>query len=267
MTLRLGEIVMDCADHEAVVAFWLEAMGDYRRVDVNEQYVAIAPTERAVGRPAILFQKVPEREDGQEPRPHGPARRVDGGRGRAARGARRDVHRGARAGRRHPLDGDGRPRGQRVLRLGRLRPRPRRGRPRGPLAWASSSTQPRRPSPGRSRDPGTRRRRPRGRCRPAAAASRRPRRGDPGSARGRRAPRRRTASRRRRRPSRHPPRRRSGPPRGYRRCPSRPGYPAAVAPVNANEDSRTDGTTLAPRNPRRQRRSRLTASTLARASR
>jgi hypothetical protein len=60
MTLRLGEIVIDCADHEVVVAFWLAAMGDYVRVEVNEQYVAIAPAEPAIGRPAILFQKVPE---------------------------------------------------------------------------------------------------------------------------------------------------------------------------------------------------------------
>ena len=60
MTLRLGEIVIDCADHETVVAFWLAAMGDYARADVNEQYVAIAPAEPSIGRPAILFQKVPE---------------------------------------------------------------------------------------------------------------------------------------------------------------------------------------------------------------
>jgi hypothetical protein len=60
MTLRLGEIVIDCADHVVVVPFWLEALGDYQRVEVNEQYVAIAPLERAVGRPPILFQKVPE---------------------------------------------------------------------------------------------------------------------------------------------------------------------------------------------------------------
>jgi hypothetical protein len=60
MTLRLGEIVIDCADHEVVVPFWLAAMGDYRRIDVNEQYVAVAPVEPAVGRPALLFQKVPE---------------------------------------------------------------------------------------------------------------------------------------------------------------------------------------------------------------
>ena len=60
MTLRLGEIVIDCAGHDTVVAFWLAAMGDYMRVDVNGQYVAIAPVERAAGRPTILFQKVPE---------------------------------------------------------------------------------------------------------------------------------------------------------------------------------------------------------------
>ncbi len=60
MTLKLGEIVIDCADHEVVVAFWLAALGDYVRHDVNEQYVAIAPAERAIGRPALLFQKVPE---------------------------------------------------------------------------------------------------------------------------------------------------------------------------------------------------------------
>jgi predicted enzyme related to lactoylglutathione lyase len=60
MALRVGEIVIDCADHEVVVPFWLAAMGDYARHDQNEQYVAIAPTERAIGRPVILFQKVPE---------------------------------------------------------------------------------------------------------------------------------------------------------------------------------------------------------------
>ncbi len=60
MTLRLGEIVIDCADHDTLVAFWLEAMGDYARHDVNDQYVAIAPVERAIGRPTLLFQKVPE---------------------------------------------------------------------------------------------------------------------------------------------------------------------------------------------------------------
>jgi hypothetical protein len=65
VTLRLGEIVIDCADHEAVVPFWLAALGGYERHEVNEQYVAIVPVERAIGRPAILFQKVPEPKVGK----------------------------------------------------------------------------------------------------------------------------------------------------------------------------------------------------------
>lgn len=62
MSLRLGEIVIDCADHDVVVPFWIAAMGDYERHDTNEQYVAIVPRERETGRPVILFQKVPERK-------------------------------------------------------------------------------------------------------------------------------------------------------------------------------------------------------------
>ncbi len=62
MTLRVGEVVIDCADHEVVVPFWIAAMGGYERRDVNEQYVAIVPAEREAGRPPILFQKVPERK-------------------------------------------------------------------------------------------------------------------------------------------------------------------------------------------------------------
>jgi hypothetical protein len=60
VTLRVSEIVIDCASHEAVVDFWLAALGGYRRTEVNEQYVAITPDEPGIGRPAILFQKVPE---------------------------------------------------------------------------------------------------------------------------------------------------------------------------------------------------------------
>jgi hypothetical protein len=60
VTLRVGEVVIDCADHDTVVRFWVEAMGDYQRHDENEQYVAIVPSEKAMGRPVILFQKVPE---------------------------------------------------------------------------------------------------------------------------------------------------------------------------------------------------------------
>ncbi len=60
MALRVTEIVIDCADHEVVVPFWLAAMEGYQRQAVNEQYVAIVPLEPAIGRPPILFQKVPE---------------------------------------------------------------------------------------------------------------------------------------------------------------------------------------------------------------
>jgi predicted enzyme related to lactoylglutathione lyase len=60
MALRVGEVVIDCADHEAVVPFWMAALGDYTRHATNEQYVAIVPVEESAGRPVILFQKVPE---------------------------------------------------------------------------------------------------------------------------------------------------------------------------------------------------------------
>lgn len=60
MALRLTEIVIDCADHGAVVDFWAAAMG-YERREVNEQYVALVPPPPvAPGRPPLLFQKVPE---------------------------------------------------------------------------------------------------------------------------------------------------------------------------------------------------------------
>ncbi len=60
MTLRVTEVVIDCADHGAVVDFWAAAMG-YERREVNEQYVALVPPSPATpGRPPLLFQKVPE---------------------------------------------------------------------------------------------------------------------------------------------------------------------------------------------------------------
>src|SRR4051812_4960993 len=60
MSLRVKEVVIDCAAHGAVVDFWQAAL-DYERHDVNEQYVSLVPSERGVaGRPPILFQKVPE---------------------------------------------------------------------------------------------------------------------------------------------------------------------------------------------------------------
>ena|SRR5690349_24944 len=57
--LRVSEVVIDCAAHEAVVDFWAAAFG-YERREVNEQYVALVPPSRELGRPPILFQKVPE---------------------------------------------------------------------------------------------------------------------------------------------------------------------------------------------------------------
>ena len=60
MSLRVSEVVIDCADHGEVVEFWAAALG-YERREVNEQYVALAPPAPAEpGRPPILFQKVPE---------------------------------------------------------------------------------------------------------------------------------------------------------------------------------------------------------------
>ena len=57
--LRVTEVVIDCADHGQVVDFWAAALG-YERREVNEQYVALVPPTREVGRPPLLFQKVPE---------------------------------------------------------------------------------------------------------------------------------------------------------------------------------------------------------------
>jgi hypothetical protein len=60
MTLRMTEVVIDCADHGAVVDFWQAALG-YERHEVNEQYLALSPAgEPQPGRPPILFQVVPE---------------------------------------------------------------------------------------------------------------------------------------------------------------------------------------------------------------
>ena len=59
MSLRVSEVVIDCADHGAVVDFWAAALG-YERREVNEQYVALVPPAAEIGRPAILFQLVPE---------------------------------------------------------------------------------------------------------------------------------------------------------------------------------------------------------------
>jgi hypothetical protein len=60
VVLRVSEIIIDCAEHGAVVDFWVAAMG-YERHDENDQYVFLVPPDRGVaGRPVIGFQKVPE---------------------------------------------------------------------------------------------------------------------------------------------------------------------------------------------------------------
>jgi len=64
MSLRVTEVVIDCRDHGAVVDFWAAAL-EYERHQVNEQYVLLASSERAVGRPPLLFQKVPEPKAGK----------------------------------------------------------------------------------------------------------------------------------------------------------------------------------------------------------
>ena len=64
MSLRVSEVVIDCAEHGAVVDFWQAAL-EYERHDVNEQYVGLAPREKEPGRPPMLFQKVPEPKVGK----------------------------------------------------------------------------------------------------------------------------------------------------------------------------------------------------------
>jgi len=58
VSLVAADIVIDCADHGTVVAFWSAALGRTAR-PVNEQYVALAPAAGDTGL-TILFQKVPE---------------------------------------------------------------------------------------------------------------------------------------------------------------------------------------------------------------
>ncbi len=57
MGLRQADVVIDCADHGAVVAFWSAALGWERR-ELNEQYVVLVPP--AGSALPLIFQKVPE---------------------------------------------------------------------------------------------------------------------------------------------------------------------------------------------------------------
>lgn len=61
MTMRMAEVVIDCADHGAVVDFWAAALGYERRDDDGSQYAALVPPgHREPGRLPILFQRVRE---------------------------------------------------------------------------------------------------------------------------------------------------------------------------------------------------------------
>lgn len=59
MSLSVTEVVIDCADHGAVMDFWAAAL-DYERRELNEQYQSLVPKEPGPGKPPLLFQKVPE---------------------------------------------------------------------------------------------------------------------------------------------------------------------------------------------------------------
>ena len=68
-SLRQGDIVIDCHNHEAVVPFWQAALG-WERQEVNAQYVTLGPPpgqrDAAGPRPLpMLFQKVPEPKIGK----------------------------------------------------------------------------------------------------------------------------------------------------------------------------------------------------------
>ena len=88
MGLRVGEVVIDCAEHGAVVDFWQAAL-DYERQEVNEQYVGARArrSARSAASP-ILFQKVPEPKRAKNRVHLDFAVRGHGRRGRAAAGPR-----------------------------------------------------------------------------------------------------------------------------------------------------------------------------------
>ncbi|HLA15786.1 MAG TPA: VOC family protein [Candidatus Limnocylindrales bacterium] len=70
MSLRQTEVVIDCADHDIVVGFWVEALGGWQRREVDEQFVALVPPADGPSGdgPAplpLLFQKVPEAKVGK----------------------------------------------------------------------------------------------------------------------------------------------------------------------------------------------------------
>ena len=60
MSLAAADIVIDCGDHEPVVAFWSAALGRTAR-RLNGQYVTLPPGAGEPGIP-LLFQQVAEQK-------------------------------------------------------------------------------------------------------------------------------------------------------------------------------------------------------------
>ena len=56
------DIVIDCADPEALAGFWAAALG-YRSVGVGDPYFLLLPVERAY--PPVILQRVPEPKQGK----------------------------------------------------------------------------------------------------------------------------------------------------------------------------------------------------------
>jgi hypothetical protein len=56
------DIVIDCADPEALAGFWAAALG-YRIAGCREQYCLLLPSEQAY--PPVILQGVPEPKEGK----------------------------------------------------------------------------------------------------------------------------------------------------------------------------------------------------------
>ena len=56
------DLVIDCADPEALAGFWAPALG-YRKVGFREPYFLLLPSQRS--EPPLLLQRVPEAKAGK----------------------------------------------------------------------------------------------------------------------------------------------------------------------------------------------------------
>ena len=106
----VGTVMLDCIDPDVLIAFWSEILGLEEKARYPD-FVWMSPISD--GGPALAFQRVPE-EACQESHALRSHSGKPGGICRTGRVARWKPSYGPR-GRRLPLDGDGRPRGQRVL--------------------------------------------------------------------------------------------------------------------------------------------------------